>query len=93
MITKKRIDRKEKPLYYLMVGSIILYAFQRIFFPVTILNEPLRLFKERYNILRGKQFYEIFKNTEDSFNPNREVSIECREAVLNSYLVDSYEIK
>jgi hypothetical protein len=191
VITKKRINRKEKPLYYLVVASGILYLFQSKFFPVTILNEPLGFiffsvlilivtsifftrnrflfsgqssnnkiktrvlviginafkyfvafgivyycgfllvfniyvkhigslgptefysipiaqvnkgsfesgpsigfyFKEQYNLLYGNQFYGILKTTKDRFHPNRNLSIECRKSVFNSYLVDSYSLE
>ena len=191
MITKKRIDRKERLLYYLILACIILYVLQGLFIPVIILNKPLKLiflvvlllivaslfftrnrflflgqspnddwktrvlvigfntfkyfvafgmiyyfsislvfsmyvkymtplgssefytipitqldkgtsrsapsigfyFKEKFNTISGNQFSEISKNTEDRFNPNLELTIACRKAIFNSYLVDSYDIK
>lgn len=191
MIKKKKLEREDKPLYYLMLASAIIFILQSIFIPVLILNVPIRhifisvlililvtifltrnrllfsgqsskdkiktrilvigfnsfkyfvafgivyyifltvafniyvkkigslgstefynipitqinkastsggpsidfYFKEKYNSISGRQFYEILNNTEDRFHPNRKLRIECRKSIFNSYLVDSYEIR
>lgn len=50
-------------------------------------------FKGKYNTLSGNQFYEILKVTKDRFKPDRELNIECRKSIFNSYLVDSYDVR
>ena len=50
-------------------------------------------FKGRYNTISGNQFYEILRVTKDRFNQKRNLYIECRKSIFDSYLVDSYNIK
>ncbi|OYU96579.1 MAG: hypothetical protein CFE21_09355 [Bacteroidetes bacterium B1(2017)] len=50
-------------------------------------------FKDKYNTLSGNQFYHLLKDTKDRFNPKREVYIECRKSIFDSYLLDSYEVQ
>ena len=43
-ITKNRIERKEKVLYYVVIFSFLIFLFQRIFLGVFILNYPSKVF-------------------------------------------------
>lgn len=50
-------------------------------------------FEGKYNLISGNEFYELLNKTEDRFNPKWYINIECRKAILNSYLLDSYYIE
>ncbi len=49
-------------------------------------------FNQKFNTISSSHFHEVLKHTEDRFKPNLHIQVECRKSILNTYLVDSYEI-